>query len=245
MCALRAFSCLFGGLVRFPGSRRRAQGNSPLHRHGVFRDGAGLVYAQHIHPGQRLNRFHIVHQHFVHGKPHHAHRHGHAGQQIQALRDHADHGRHGSRHAAPEAFAVDEKLLGKQQDADGNNQDTHDLYQAVQRADHLRLLSPLLGLCLQRQLGNVGVCPHLIQSGLALSGDNKASRKQVVPRFFGYFIRLTGDQGFVHGDFSFLHHRIRRYLVAGFKNYQVVQHQFLRRYHLLFSLPKRPDLRSA
>lgn len=56
--------------------------------HGAGGQGAGLVQAQDIHPGQYLNGSKLLDQDHVAGKPDPAHRKSHAGEQDQAKGNH-------------------------------------------------------------------------------------------------------------------------------------------------------------
>ena len=59
-------------------------------RDGPVGQGAGLIQAHHVHPGQALDRGKLLHQDPAPGERDRGHAEGDAGQQHQALRDHAD-----------------------------------------------------------------------------------------------------------------------------------------------------------
>ena len=59
-----------------------------LHRQAALGEGAGLVEADHVDPGQALHRRQFLHQHPPPPEADHAHGEGHRGQQHQAFGDH-------------------------------------------------------------------------------------------------------------------------------------------------------------
>ena len=54
--------------------------------HGRLRDRAGLIHAEHVHMGQRLDAVHILHEHALARELQAAGRDGDARQQVKALR---------------------------------------------------------------------------------------------------------------------------------------------------------------
>ena len=156
-----------------------------LHLHGILRDGAGFIHAQHIHPGQCLDAFHIVEQDFLLGQPDCAYRKGHTGEQVEPLRDHADHRSDHGCNALPEIVMLEEKCLAEQDDPDRDDRDAHAFDQFVKRTDHLRLLPGLHFFRLERQFRDIGVCSYPVQSCMALAGHDEASGHEPVPFALG------------------------------------------------------------
>ena len=174
------------------------QAHQLLHRHVRLGDGARLIHAQYIHPGQGLNGAHLVDQGFPLGQAHHRDGQGHAGQEVQALGNHADEGGHHGGDGGGEALLLYQKFVAKQGDAQGNEGEADDPNQAVQGLHHLGLARPLVRLGLMGQTGSVAGRSHLVHPGPALARHHKAAGEQRVPGIFHDGVRLAGDEGLVH-----------------------------------------------
>ena len=227
------------------GTGLRVQGHHLPHLHLRTGDGAGLVHAQHVHPGQGLDGVHLVDQRPILGQPHHADRQGHGSQQEQPLRDHADQGRHRADHGLLQAQILIDELVVEQRCADGNQHDADEADQAVQGAHHLAFAGAVIFLGRQRQLGGVGVCSHLVHPGPALAGDDEAAGQQLVPRLLGDGVRLAGDEGLVHLHLPGEDRSVRRDLAAGGELYYVLPHQLVHRQLPDLSVPNDPHLRGG
>ena len=103
-----------------PFGRIVCQRNHIFHLHAGCRNGAGLVHAQHIHPGQGFDAVHILYQHLLPGQLQGGYCHGHAGQQVQSLGNHADERRYRALHAVLQTQLQHFKLLIKQNQTNGN-----------------------------------------------------------------------------------------------------------------------------
>ena len=87
----RRVAVLVGG-ERPEGLRHRglpAEPDQAVERDGPVGQGAGLVDAQHVHPGQALDGGQLLHQDVAPGQGDRGHAEGDTGQQHQPLRDHA------------------------------------------------------------------------------------------------------------------------------------------------------------
>jgi len=72
------------------GRRLAVEPDEGVERDGPVGEGAGLVQAHHVHPGQALDRGQLLHQDPAPGQGERGDAEGDAGQQHQALRDHAN-----------------------------------------------------------------------------------------------------------------------------------------------------------
>ena len=221
------------------------QGDEILHFHIRFRNGAGFVHAQHIHPGQGFDAVHILHQHLILAQFQSRGRQGDGGQQVQPLRDHAHQRRHGALHAVPEAQLQHEKFLMKQDQSHGHQQDAHHQDQPVQRAHHFGLSGLGVLLCLLRQPGGEGILPHCRQLHPAPARQNHGPRLYRVTFGLGNGVGLAGDEGFVHPHFAAAQNAVGADLVALSKFRNIVPDDGLRGYFLLFAVPDDGDRPSS
>ena len=187
--------------------------------------GSGFIDAQHGYPGQCLDALHIVDEDFLHGEAHGAHGQCNAGSQVEAFGDHSDDGCYHVGNAVAEIGLQYDVLLVKEQGADGYDDHANDFDQAVQGADHFRLLSAFLPGCLEGQPGNVAVFAHGGQACAAAAGDDKTAGHQFGSFFFGHLIRLTRQQGLIYLDLAGQHHGVGRDLIAGTQLDNVVDYQ--------------------
>ena len=137
---------------------------------------------------------------------------------------------------------VEEKALGKEDQADGDDDNAHPLDQLVQRADHLRLLLVVHGLGLHGQTGDVGVLPHLVQPGPALPGHHKAAGHELIPLSLGDLVGLACQQGLVDLYLPCGYHCVRADLIARAEDDDVIQHQLLGIHLSHLSVPDHPGV---
>ena len=173
-----------------------------------------------------------------------AHRKGYTRQKVESLRDHADDCSDHGGHAVAESIVLDKKRLGEQHEPDRDDRDTHPFYQLVKRADHFRLLSLLHFLCLERELGNIGILSHFVKPRMALPGHDKASGHQLVPSVLCDLIRFPGKERLIHLHFTCGDHSVCTDLVSRLEYHDVVKHQILRIDHGPFSIPDHSRMRS-
>ncbi len=138
-----------------------------------------------------------------------------------------------------------DELVVEQRCADGDQHDADEADQAVQGAHHLAFAGAVILLGRQRQLGGVGVCPHLVHPGPALAGDDEAAGQQLVPRLLGDGVRLAGDEGLVHLHLPGEDRSVRRDLAAGGELHHVLPHQLVHRQLPDLSVPNDPHLRGG
>ena len=213
------------------------------HLHLRAGDGAGLIHAQNVHPGQRLDGVHLMDQGPVLRKTNYADRQRHAGQQKQPFRDHADEGRHGGDHRLPQPQFLHGILIIKKRPADGNQHHTDKPDQPVQRAHHFALAGAGVLLGSQCQFGGIGVRPHLIQPCPALAIDDEAAGEQAVPGGLGDGVRLAGDERLIYLHLPGENGGVCRDLTAGSQLDDVLPHQCVRCQFHHHPVPDRPDSR--
>ena len=188
-------------------------------------DGARLVYAQNVHPGQGLDAVHILGQHLALGQANHAHRQGHAGQQVEPLGDHADEGGHHGHHRLLGGALQEDELLDEQGHADGDEQDADDADELVQGGHHLALAHGDILLGLQGEAGGVGLRPHPVQPGPAAAGHHEGAGEQLVAGGLGDGVGLAGDEGLVDLHLAGEDGGVGGDLVAGGQLRHVIPHQ--------------------
>ena len=177
------------------------QGNDILHFHIRLGDGAGFVHAQHIHPRQRLDAVHVLHQHLFPAQLHRRRRHGDGGQQIQPLGDHPHQRRDGSLHAAFQTQLEDAELLIEQDNAHRHQRDAHEKDQPVQRAHHFRLFRTGVFLGFPGKLGGEGIPAHGGKLHPPTAGENGRAGFDFIPGNLRHRVGLAGEQRLVHPHF--------------------------------------------
>ena len=203
-----------GGLHRPDREKLLVQGHQAGHRHARLGDGARLVHAEHVHPGQGLNGAHVVDQGPLSGQTEHGHRQSHAGEQVEPLGNHADEGGHRGGHGVADAGLQEEVLLDEQSHPHWDESDADDPDELVQGVHHLGLTGGVALLGLQSEAGGVGLGAHPGEHRPAAARHHKAARQQLVPRRLGDGVRLAGDEGLVDLEGARDHHRVRRDLAA-------------------------------
>ena len=203
----------------------RAEGDHPLHRHFGFRDGAGLIHAERVHPGQGLDAFQLVDQGLLSRQPQHPGAEGHGGQKVEALGDHAHQGPHRRHHPLGVAPAQGVDLLPVEQQPHGNQQQADPLHQAAQVPHHPGLFFPAAAPGGQGEAVGVGVGPHRRKPGQTASRHQKAAGAQAVPGLFRHLLRLPGDEGLVYLAVPGEDLRVGADLVPPGEAHHVPQHQ--------------------
>ena len=202
------------------------QGDQPLIDHLRLGDGARLVHAQHVHPGQSLGAFQVLHQGvFGGGQPQHAGCQGQADHEVQSFRDHADDGGGSALDPFLDGQAQQGGLAVEEQPPDGDDEDADGDEQPVQGAHHPRQMTFLGFLGFAGELGRVGVRPHPGEDGVALAGDHEAAREQLAAHPLGDLVRLAGEQGFIDLDRAGDYLGVGADLVAGGEEDQVIPDQ--------------------
>ena len=218
------------------------QRNYIVHFHFGFGDSAGFIHAQHIHPGQGLDTVHILDQNLVLGQLQSRSGHGNAGQQVQALGDHAYQRGDHALGAFPEALTPYPESLVKQRCANGDQGNAHHPNQPIQRAHHFGFGCMGVGLRFRGQAGRKGIATYPGQLGSGRAGNDKAAGFQFVTGALHNGIFLTGDQRFIDLDLAAADDAVGTDLVAGHKFHDIVPDQQVGThfYHLAF--PNSPDL---
>ena len=188
--------------------------------HGRLRDRAGLIHAEHVHMGQRLDAVHILHEHALARELQAAGRDGDARQQVKALRDHADQGRDRGFHGVAQRQALEhgQEMTQEQDDAERDERDADDRDELCQGEHHLGLCRADIAPRLGRQLCRIALRADMRQLHAGAAGDHKAAGLQRVARIFQNGVGLAGDQGLVHLHLS----GIRADLVARRKFHDVI-----------------------
>ena len=201
------------------------QGDDVVDGHLGLGDRASLVDAERVDAGQRFDAAHIVDQRAAVGQPDDARHERKARQQIQSLRDHADDRADrrgdgvGDRAFEPQVF------LDEHDRPQRNDQKTDPLDEARERAHHLRLRlrAGLPGL--DRQAGDEAVRADLRQPRAAAAAHDKAAGEQRIARALDDLVGFAGDERLVDAALARGHNGVRRDLVAGAENGDVVAHQ--------------------
>ena len=207
--------------------RELLRGNRVRHQHAVVRDRSGLIDAERVDSGQRLNALHVVEHDLALCQKDGTCRQRDAHQKVEALRDHADDCRDHTDHAFVETVTLRYITLQEQCDADRNDHNACRNDDLVDGAYHLRLFAGRHFPCFEHELGNVGVVSYSRELCDALAGDHKASRHQLISCSLDDLIRLTGEERFVYSRFSLQHHSVRRDLVAALEDDHVAQDQLV------------------
>ena len=220
---------------------RQRQRVISLHR--ALGNRAGLVHAEHIHPGQRLDAVHIPGQHLAAGQPHHAHRQRHAGQQIEPLRYHTNQGGnrriHGLLHREPQHPV----LLPNQHRANRNQRHTDEFYQLIQAAHHLaagHLVA--VGLRLGGQLAGIALGSHVGQPRRAAPRHQEAARAQLCAALLRHRPCFAGDERFIGLRAAVHHHGIRHNLVARAKLHHIILDQIIGQHGAPLTVPQAAHL---
>ena len=214
-----------------------------LHRHLVLGDGAGLIHAEDIHPGQGLDGGHGMAQGLSFQQPQDTGHQGKTGEEIEPLGDHADHRGHGAGDGGMQVPSQPAPFLPEDHQAQGDHHEADDLYQTAQGPHHLRLAALAVLLGLQGQAGGKGLRPHGGEPGAALPRHHKAAGIQGVSRSLAHLVLLAGDEGFVHLHLSGQHPGVRADLVALGKDRHVVPHQLAGGHRQPVPFPDHPGLR--
>ena len=201
--------------------------NRIRHQHAVVGDRSGLIYAERIDPGQRFNTFHVVEHDLALCKQHGTCRQSDAHQEVEALRDHADHCRDHADHAVIETVALRNITLQEQCDTDRNDHNARRDDDLVDGTNHFRLLACGHCPCLEHKLGNIGVVSYSCEFRDTLAGDHKASRHQLVPCSLDDLIRFTGEERLIDGRFSLQDHCVCRDLITSLENDHVAEDQLV------------------
>ena len=210
-----------------PGAAVLVQGDHLPHRHLRLGDGACLVHTQNVHVGQGLHRAHLVHQGLPLGQAHDGHRQSHAGEQVQPLGDHADEGGHHGGHRVGKHVLLHHQFVVEQGRPDGDQGETDEADQLVQRLHHLRTAHPLVGLGLQRQPGSIAGRPHPIQTGAAFAGHHKAAAEQLIAGVLCDGVGLAGDEGLVYRHLAGHHRAVGGDLIPRAQLHNVLPHQLV------------------
>ena len=225
-----------------PLGRILRQRNHILHLHHRLGDGTGFVHTQNIHPGQCFDAVHILHQHLSPGQHQSRCRHGHTGQQIQALGDHAHQRCHRSLHAVPEGQLQHLKFLEKQQKAHRYQRDANYPDQPVQRTHHAGFCRMGISLGLRGQPGRIGIHAHLGQPHPAGAGHHKAAGTQGISGQLLYRILFAGDQRFIQQQPAGAYHTVCADLIPGSKLHDIVPNQQIRPDRFPVSFPQGAQL---
>ena len=145
------------------------------HLHVRFRDGAGFVHAEHIHPSQGFNAVHVLHQHIVPAELQSGGGHGNGSQQVQSLGDHTYQRRDGTLHTAPETLLQHHIFLVKQHQSHRHQQTAHHEDQLVQGAHHFGLTHLGVGSCFGGELFRESIGTHGGELYPAMAGDHKTA----------------------------------------------------------------------
>ena len=215
----------------------RFHGNQLLHGHAPGGDGAGLVQAEGIHPGQGFYAVQLLHQRALAAQLYHACGHGQTHQQHQSLGNHANHRRHGGGHRVRQQRPLQEELLGEQHQTQGHQQYAHQTDQLV-KVGHQGGLGPLDGPGRAGQPGSVAVVAHAHQLRSDPSLAQVAARQQPVAPALAYRVALAGEQSLIGRAHAADRHRVRHHLISRPENHQVALHQFLRPAGPLPALPQ-------
>ena len=204
----------------------RLQGNHGLQLHLAGGQGAGLVQAEDVRPGEGLDAVQLLHEGVAAAQAHHAHGQGNARQEHQPLGNHADHGGGRLGHGGVEAVAAHAVLLPEQQQTDRHDDHAED-------ADQPGHLLHQLGLGAADDLGRAGetaqvaLLAHALQLRGERAGGHKAAGHQPVAGLLGDRVALAGQQGFVHRADAAHADGVRRHPVARAQTHEVALHGLL------------------
>ena len=198
--------------------------------HGRLRDRAGLIHAEHVHMGQRLNAVHILHEHALARELQAAGRDGDARQQVKALRDHADQGRDRGFHGVAQRQALEhgQEMTQEQDDAERDERDADDRDELCQGEHHLGLCRADIAPRLGRQLCRIALRADMRQLHTGAAGDDEAAGLQRVARIFQNGIGLASQQRLIDLQLSVTHDGIRADLVARRKFHDVIADKLIR-----------------
>jgi hypothetical protein len=189
---------------------------------------AGLVDAQHVRPGQALDRGQLLHQHPAAGQAQRARRERDGGQQHQALRHHRHHAGGRSARGLAQRFVAAEELAGDQQQPGGDHHPGHQAQDLVgaqlqlgaDQAEPARL---------RLQPGGVRVAAHAGRADPPGAGDHEAAGHHGVPGPLGHRVGLPGEQRLVELEpVAVQNGAVDGDLIAAGQLEHVVQHDLLR-----------------
>ena len=211
---------------------------------GPVGEGAGLIQAHHIHPGQALHRGKLLHQDPAPGERDRGRAEGDAGQQHQALRHHTDQ-RGDGRGGALARSLVGVQLADDEQHRHRRDRPGDVAQDLVDARDQLRAHQrepPRL----RRQLPGVRLSAHRGRLIAARPGDHEAARQQPIAGPLVHRLGLPGQQRLIglHGR-AVPHHPVRHQLVAGPQLDQIIGHQLLDRDVVRRAIADHPDPRRA
>ena len=190
----------------------RLQQHGIFYRHPPFRQRAGLVQAQHIHPCQRFDAEKLVHQCLPPPQIDHTYRQRNADQQHQPLRNHPQHRSHrvdnglGIRHPALEPLAAEKPDPQRHdQDADHFQDHVHCVLQlGAVLFQGLRFLHQLVGEIL---------LPDVLRLRGGVSRHYKAAGIEFIPGIFHDHVGFAGEKRLVYLQRPFPDHSIGADLV--------------------------------
>ena len=155
-----------------------AEADHVLDGHLVLRDRAGLVHAEHVHTGERLDAAHVVDERLFLREAHDAGHEGHACQQVEALGYHAHEGGNCGDYAVGDAAAQPGYLLYGHEHAERDYDYAYDLDQAGEGAHHFALFGRTGLFGLDGQAVCVAVRADVGQPRAADAGHDKAAREE-------------------------------------------------------------------
>ena len=227
-----------------PGRRLAVEPDEAVEGDGPVGQGAGLVQAHHVHPGQALDRGKLLDQDPAPGERDRGHAEGDAGQQDQALRDHADQRR--DRPAGDLPYVpmgvppADHQQHGHRPDRPGDV--AQDPVDAVHQLRAHQRETPRLG----GELAGVRIRAHPGGLVAARPGDHEAARQQPVTRPLADRLGLPGQQRLISLQArAGPHHPVRHQLIPGAQVDQVTGDQIRDSDVLRRAVADHPDPRGA
>ena len=187
----------------------------------------GLVDADHIDPGQRLDRGQLLHEDPLLRQPQRGHGEGDAGEQDQALGHHGPDGRHRAPERLPQAL-VGRELAPDEQDRGGDDQPGDDPQDGVgplpQLGAHQLEAAGLAG-----QAVGVGVDPHRHRPDGSRPGHHHRARQQAIALDPLDGIGLAAEQRLVDLEAGGVQHDgVDRHLLPGGDLEDVVEDEVVR-----------------
>ena len=203
---------------------------------------AGLVQADGVDVGQRLDRVHVLHEHALARQPHGADREGEAHQQHQPFGDHGDDAGRGGRDSLAKG-----RIARRQRPHQGGAQGHHHRNQQPQQLVHLLLERGALRRVLPggaQQLPCVAVGAGAGDDVAAAALDAERPRQHALALGPRHRQRLTGQRRLVqHQAHRARHIAVGHHLVAGAERDQVSVDDVVQVQHPLAAVPHHPRLR--
>ena len=195
--------------------------------HFPGRNCTGLVQAEHVGPGKRLDSRKLLNQRLPAAELDDADGHGDACQQDQPFRNHPDHGRHGGGNCFRNLSMIQQELFQEQQNSQWHQNHGVKTYQLSQ-VGHQPGFGTSFLLGFGSQPAGIAFIPDIDQLDCHAAFHDIGSGVQPAVDFLMNGIALAGQQGFHRGAGPIDHDTVGNNLVSSPENYKVPLYGFVR-----------------